>query len=190
MDASHTNLLHDGIFVDQSQPSATASFSSLAVIDHLQSALRHEQERRAEMEKELAVYKKRVHELETVMATKDERLTRGSELHQAQLQSIRARVRQSLKYATATKSQSFLKSEGSVKPKQIEFDHRCDECTFHSKSDVSLILHKINHSLVEQQHVLSATSFTTRNQNSKNIYTCPACNSANKMTRHEVYRHI
>ena len=75
-------------------------------------------------------------------------------------------------------------------PPRLEFDHHCDECSFHSKSDVSLILHKMNHSIVDQQYVLSATSFTTRNSNSKNIYNCPACDSGSSLTRHEVYRHI
>ena len=190
-----------------------SQFSPLAVIDQLQASLRYENERRLELEKELTILRKRCRDLEQSIFGKEEKLVHGTSLNQAYLLSIKSKLLRTLKNVsgfnsstnttiTATPSAAAILQKNSANqgadldvieiemPRRIQFDHRCDECSFHSKSDVSLILHKMNHSIVEQQYVLSTTSFTTRNSNSKNVYICPACDQGINLTRHEVYRHI
>ncbi|KAI2806688.1 hypothetical protein BLOT_008645 [Blomia tropicalis] len=154
-----------------STPSATSilnqsQFSPITVMEHLQSSLKIEHQRRLEVEKELANLKKRVIELEKQIAAKDERLNHSTEMHGAHLRSIKCRIQRSLATATNICGLEFenvdehddIDEQGI---KKIEFDHHCDDCSFHSKSDVSLILHKMNHSIVEQQYVLSSTDTHT-----------------------------
>ncbi len=215
--SSHSSLysLNDALLLtDTGQQHTVSSHSGPAfnihVLEQLQTAMNRENDRSSELEKELASCKKRLRDLEAQLQAKDDRLIKGDDLHHTHLRTVKDKLLQCLRLmnpraaaeAAAASSSTFTPAPGDVDslgaaaaaaastPTRIIFEHRCDECNFRSKSDVSLILHKMNHSIVEQQFVLSTTAFTTRNSNTKAIYNCPACDSGANLTRHEVYRHI
>lgn len=159
--------------------------SSLALIEHLQINLRQEQERRLELEKEVSNLQKRTAELERLVAEKSEALARSADVQEAQLASIKHRLMRTVRHVTGASSCDPRSSS-----ERVQFVHQCDQCQFATRSEVSLILHKINHGIREQHFSLSTQHFTTRNSNSKSIYDCPACDEGASLTRHEVYRHI
>lgn len=210
--SSHSSLytLNDALLTDTGQQSTVTSHSGPAfnihVLEQLQTAMNRENDRSSDLEKELASCKKRLRDLEAQLQAKDERLAKGDDLHHTHLRTVKDKLLQCLglmnpkaaaEAAAASSSTTFTQGDaeslgtaGPSTPAKVVFEHRCDECNFRSKSDVSLILHKMNHSIVEQQFVLSTSAFTTRNSNTKAIYHCPACDSGANLTRHEVYRHI
>ncbi|KAH9407615.1 hypothetical protein TYRP_012437 [Tyrophagus putrescentiae] len=199
--SSHSSLysLNDALLLtDTGQQHTVSSHSGPAfnihVLEQLQTAMNRENDRSSELEKELASCKKRLRDLEAQLQAKDDRLIKGDDLHHTHLRTVKDKLLQCLRLmnpraaaeAAAASSSTFTPAPGDVDslgaaaaaaastPTRIIFEHRCDECNFRSKSDVSLILHKMNHSIVEQQFVLSTTAFTTRNSNTKAIYNCPA----------------
>ena len=161
--------------------------SNLAsVIEHLQFSLRQEQERRLELEKEVSSLRKKSADLERLLLEKNDIVVKTTNLQEVQFTTIKQRLLRTLKNVT---SNGWLDT-GTSAFKKIEFLHQCDQCQYRTRSEVSLILHKMNHCINEQQYYLSTHYFTTRNSNSKSIYECPACDTGTKLTRHEVYRHI
>ena len=72
--------------------------------------------------------------------------------------------------------------------------HICDECQFETKSQVSLFIHKLNHTLGSStpRHLhLPTRVFTTKpDTNVTFTYKCPSCDEATTLSRHEVYPHI
>lgn len=202
MDNSHSSL-----YALNDQSSGTGRAFNIHVMEHLQSAIHRENDRTSDLEKELASCKKRLRDLEAQLQNKNDHISKGDALHQTHLRTVKDKLLQCLRLmnpsaaaAAVAPSTTLLPGNGDlvetaiVAPRatssKVVFEHRCDECNFRSKSVVSLILHKINHSIVEQQYLLSSTAFTTRNSNSKAIYNCPACDEGTNLTRHEVYRHI
>lgn len=75
-----------------------------------------------------------------------------------------------------------------------EESHICDECQFETKSQVSLFIHKLNHTLgaTTPRHLhLPTRVFTTKaDSNLTFTYKCPSCDEASPLTRHEIYPHI
>lgn len=218
MDTSHSSLyaLNDALLATDTghQSSGTGRAFNIHVMEHLQSAIHRENDRSSDLEKELASCRKHLRDLEAQLQNKNEHISKGNALHQTHLRTVKDKLLQCLRLmnpsaaaAAVASSTTILPSstplpgngdsvEASIAtvavatPSKVVFEHRCDECNFRSKSVVSLILHKMNHSIVEQQYLLSSTAFTTRNSNSKAIYNCPACDEGTNLTRHEVYRHI
>lgn len=160
------------------------TFNPLAMIEHLQQTLRKEQTRRIELEKELSNLKIKYSDLQRKFFEQQDEKEKNAEFQQNQLENIKQRLYNTLR---ATYEDNFFISKDINK--KIDYIHECDECTFKTKSNVSLILHKMNHKIKELQYQLSTSSFTTRNSNSKSIYKCSACDTGD-LTRHQVYRHI
>lgn len=154
-----------------------------SVVQHLQQQLQNEQQERVRLEQELKTIQEKNNELETKLRAQQTLTNQSKSQHEIQLK----RLKQELVKADPTE-------QGSARKRHIqkisEPTHTCDECPFDTKSEVSIILHKMNHGISQKQFVLSTTCFTTRNTNSKNTYSCPACDDAPRLTRHEVYRHI
>jgi hypothetical protein len=154
-----------------------------AVVQQLQQQLHDEQQHRLQLEQELQLEREKCSELESKLRSQQNLTTQSKAQHEIQLKRLK---------------QELIKSDpseqGSTRKRTVtkisEPTHTCDECPFDTKSEVSIILHKMNHGIAQKQFILSTTCFTTRNTNSKNTYSCPACDEAPKLTRHEVYRHI
>ncbi|CAG2180998.1 unnamed protein product, partial [Oppiella nova] len=174
----------DTIYI-QVQPTNTFDGSTdlEAVVQQLQQQLHEEQQQRVQLEQELQTFRDKNSELETKLRAQQNLTTQSKGQHEIQLK----RLKQELTKGDQTE-------QGSARKRTItkisEPTHTCDECPFDTKSEVSIILHKMNHGITQKQFVLSTTCFTTRNTNSKNTYACPACDDAPRLTRHEVYRHI
>ncbi|CAG2107903.1 unnamed protein product [Medioppia subpectinata] len=153
------------------------------VVQQLQQQLHDEQQQRLQLEQELHTFREKNAELEAKLRTQHNLNNQSKGQHENQLK----RLKQELTKGDATE-------HGSARKRTItkisEPTHTCDECPFDTRSEVSIILHKMNHGIAQKQFVLSTTCFTTRNTNSKNTYSCPACDDAPRLTRHEVYRHI
>ena len=154
-----------------------------AVVQQLQQQLQDEQQNRVRLEQELQTIRDKNTELETKLRAQQNLTNQSKTQHEIQLK----RLKQELLKADPVE-------QGNARKRHIqkisEPSHTCDECPFDTKSEVSIILHKMNHGIAQKQFVLSTTCFTTRNTNSKNTYSCPACDDAPRLTRHEVYRHI
>ncbi|CAG2162957.1 unnamed protein product [Oppiella nova] len=81
-------------------------------------------------------------------------------------------------------------------------DIECDKCDFKTRSEVSLILHTINHKLShpnQRRLILHPNMFSSRNPNSSYLYMCPICDghitgflslNGSALTRNEIYPHI
>lgn len=153
------------------------------VLQSLQQQLQQEQQIRLQLEQDLQEEKKKNEELESKLRQVEALSTQAKRQHEGQLKRIKHEL---------IKGDPFEQGgrKKNVPVKITEPVHTCDECTFDTKSEVSIILHKMNHNIQQKQFILSTTCFTTRNTNSKNTYACPACDDAPKLTRHEVYRHI
>ncbi|XP_054164498.1 zinc finger protein 407-like [Oppia nitens] len=152
-------------------------------VQQLQQQVHEEQQQRVQLEQELQVLREKNTELENKLRQQQTLSSQAKGLHENQLK----RLKQELVKGDVTE-------QGTTRKRTItkisEPAHTCDECAFDTKSEVSIILHKMNHGITQKQFVLSTTCFTTRNTNSKNTYSCPACDDAPRLTRHEVYRHI
>lgn len=153
------------------------------VVQQLQQQLHEEQQNRIQLEQELQSIREKNNELETKLRAQQSLTNASKSQHEIQLK----RLKQELIKSDPTEQGSNRKRTVT---KISEPTHTCDECPFDTKSEVSIILHKMNHGIGQKQFVLSTTCFTTRNTNSKNTYSCPACDDAPRLTRHEVYRHI
>lgn len=168
----------------------TTTISSVALIDHLQQSLQQEQARRIEIEKELISLKQKYMELQREVTETKALQENSLSMQRTHLESIKKRLINTLNMAIDSNNQSHeLTTDPPKLQRLIEYIHECDECQFKTKSNVSLILHKMNHQITDHHYMLSTTSFTTRNSNSKSIYKCSACDT-DKLTRHQVYRHI
>lgn len=178
--------------------------------------LRKEREENVKLEREVLNLRKLVGQLEKEIKYKDELLAKSGQMHKVELESLNKQLSETLELfvdseqkltpsTPATSGQrrgSFVapdpvssqplarRTRSSVRKSRIQFVHQCDECSFETKSDVSVILHKMNHAIPDEPNKLAYTSFTTRNFNSKAIYNCPACDAGVNLTRHEVYRHV
>jgi rubrerythrin len=153
------------------------------VVQQLQQQLHQETQHRVQLEQELQAEREKNAELEAKLRQHSNLSSQAKLQHEAQLK----RLKQEL--VKADPSEQGLTRKRTV-TKISEPTHTCDECPFDTKSEVSIILHKMNHGIAQKQFILSTACFTTRNTNSKNTYSCPACDDAPKLTRHEVYRHI
>lgn len=75
-----------------------------------------------------------------------------------------------------------------------EVNHICDECQFETKSQVSLFVHKLNHSFGAStpRHLhLPTRVFTTKSDGAVTFtYKCGSCDESNSFSRHEIYPHI
>jgi chromosome segregation ATPase len=171
------------IQVQQSNSFDGQSSDVEAVVQQLQQQLHDEQQHRVQLEQELQLEREKNADLEAKLRSQQSLSTQSKAQHEIQLK----RLKQELVKADQSE-------QGSARKRTItkisEPTHTCDECPFDTKSEVSIILHKMNHGIAQKQFILSTTCFTTRNTNSKNTYSCPACDEAPKLTRHEVYRHI
>ncbi|OTF73032.1 hypothetical protein BLA29_000832, partial [Euroglyphus maynei] len=169
----------------------STTINSVALIEHLQQLLQQEQARRIETEKELNCLKQKYMELQREINETKALQKNSLSMQCNHLESIKKRLINTLNMAIDSNDhhQSHKLLGTNQSQYQIEYIHECDECQFKTKSNVSLILHKMNHQITDQHYILSTTSFTTRNSNSKSIYKCSACDT-DQLTRHQVYRHI
>lgn len=152
------------------------------VTAHLQQQLHQEQTHRLQLENELHMEKERYAQLERQLRQQQNLINQVKQQQEVQLRKFKDEL---------VKGEPLDEPGKRVRPstKISEPIHICDECPWETKSEVSLILHKLNHAITIRNHLLSTNSFTTRNTNSKSTYCCPACD-ATSLTRHEVYRHI
>lgn len=152
------------------------------IIQQLQQQIAQEQQQRLQLEQELQVEREKNVELENKLRQQQELLIQAKQQHEGQLKRLKHELLKGDPFEGGSRKRTATKIQ--------EPTHTCDECPFDTKSEVSIILHKMNHGISQKQFILSTQSFTTRNTNSKNTYTCPACDEAPNLTRHEVYRHI
>lgn len=158
----------------------------MATLDgQLWDQIRAEQEKRGELENELIKVREQNAELEKRVDEQRILLIQIKQQREGQLKMLKNQLLQgfnSLRYDEKLSTTTITQD--------IEEIHTCDECNFETKSEVSVILHKLNHKVTSQALLLPTNSFTTRSTNSKSEYICPCCDEGVKLTRHEVYRHI
>lgn len=182
--------------------------SEASLIAKLQVKLDEEHVKQLTLEKENHTLKIRVQELEKELEDAKTKLIKGVDVHEFSFRAIRNQLAATIDCLSSTSSPKQLKNKNNKKPKRkhiveneqgastsgitrLVFIHKCDECdVFSTKSDASMILHKINHAIVEEQDRFQVDSFTTRKPNTKDIYKCPVCVDEHKMTLHQVYFHI
>lgn len=186
--------------------------SEASVIARLQAKLEAARTKQLSLEKENHCLQNRVQDLEKELEEVKGKLAKGANAHELSFRAIRNQLAATIKCFSSPSSSSSskdLKNGGNKRRKRkhsenepapsssssgitrVVFVHKCDECdVFSTKSDVSLILHKMNHAIAEKQYRLEVGSFTTRTANTSDIYECPVCVEGPKMTLHEVYLHL
>lgn len=108
-----------------------------------------------------------------------------------ELEKIR-KERQLLENQLKQKDNELSKLKTALSSNTAKDDIECDKCDFRTRSEVSLILHTINHKLShpnQRRLILHPNMFSSRNPNSSYLYMCPICEGT-ALTRNEIYPHI
>lgn len=167
---------------------------TLLQLRSLQEQVHVLQQQKDQMQKELNSEKQRILQLQQQLVSQQQLSSQMQQQYEAKLRALHFELS---KYKTAEAASSaqvnvvhgykiqFQSHEPVLK---FNADSICDVCQFKTRSEVSLFLHRINHSLTQKHLQLPTTIFTTKNHNSSFLYKCPACD--NKFTRHEIYTHI
>jgi hypothetical protein len=159
----------------------------------LQDQLNSLQQQRDQLQKELNAEKQKVMQMSQQLSAQQQLSLQMQQQYDQQLRALQFELS---KYKTPqtsheaiiqTTHQSLFPTMGKA-VRGAGDEHTCDSCQFRTKSQVSLLLHKVNHGLTQKHLQLPTTIFTTKNNNNSFLYRCPACEG--KFTRHEVYSHI
>ena len=166
---------------------------TLLQLRSLQEQVNVLQQQKDQMQKELNSEKQRILQLQQQLVSQQQLSSQMQQQYEAKLRALHFELS---KYKTAEAASS---AQVNVHGYKIQFqshesvlkfnaDSICDVCQFKTRSEVSLFLHRINHSLTQKHLQLPTTIFTTKNHNSSFLYKCPACD--NKFTRHEIYTYL
>ncbi|XP_054164500.1 transcriptional repressor CTCFL-like [Oppia nitens] len=116
-----------------------------------------------------------------------------STLHSQRLELEKMKKeRQLFENQLKTKESELNKIRTALTADASKDDFHCDKCDFKTKSEVSLILHTINHKLShpnQRRLILHPNMFSNRNPNNSYLYMCPICDGT-ALTRNEIYPHI
>ena len=130
--------------------------------------------------------------LEIDLRVKEKRDFEHSSVEQRlELEKMR-KERQLLENQLKVKESELGKMKTALTATTAPDDIACDKCDFKTKSEVSLILHTINHKLShpnQRRLILHPNMFSSRNPNSSYLYMCPICEGT-ALTRNEIYPHI
>jgi hypothetical protein len=161
----------------------------------LQEQLSSLQQQRDSLQKELNGEKQKVMQISQQLQAQQQLSLQMQQQYEAQMRTLQFELS---KYKTpqtsheallqAQSAQNLMQFSPISKMVKLNGEQVCDTCQFRTKSEVSLLLHKVNHGLTQKHLQLPTTIFTTKNNNSSFLYKCPACDG--KFTRHEVYSHI
>ena len=163
----------------------------------LQDQLNSLQQQRDQLQKELNSEKQKVMQMSQQLSAQQQISLQMQQQYEQQMRALQFELS---KYKTPQTShealiqaqsaqQSVIPFSGTGKAVRVNGEHVCEGCQFRTKSEVSLLLHKVNHGLTQKNLQLPTTIFTTKNNtNHSFLYRCPACDG--KFTRHEVYSHI
>ncbi|XP_054164794.1 zinc finger protein 407-like [Oppia nitens] len=176
------------------QPSYVSQPNNETVIQlrSLQDQLNSLQQQRDQLQKELNAEKQKVLQMSQQLSAQQQLSLQMQQQYDQQLRALQFELS---KYKTSPQNhdnmihvQSGQQLTQSGKSIKVNDENVCHTCQFRSKSQVSLLLHQVNHGLTQKHLQLPTTIFTTKNNNNSFLYRCPACDG--KFTRHEVYSHI
>ena len=163
----------------------------------LQDQLNSLQQQRDQLQKELSSEKQKVMQMSQQLSAQQQLSLQMQQQYEQQMRALQFELS---KYKSPqTSAEAFVQVQSAHQPTiqfstanrviRVNGEHVCDSCQFRTKSEVSLLLHKVNHGLTQKNLQLPTTIFTTKNNmNQSFLYRCPACDG--KFTRHEVYSHI
>ena len=164
----------------------------------LQDQLNSLQQQRDQLQKELNAEKQKVMQMSQQLSAQQQISLQMQQQYEQQMRALQFELS---KYKTPHQTtqeaiiqaqnahQSVMPFSNTGKTIGVNGEHVCDSCQFRTKSEVSLLLHKVNHGLTQKNLQLPTTIFTTKNNtNHSFLYRCPACDG--KFTRHEIYSHI
>lgn len=169
----------------------------------LQDQLNSLQQQRDQLQKELSAEKQKVMQMSQQLSAQQQLSLQMQQQYEQQMRALQFELSkykspqtsnealvqvQSLQNAHIHSQPNYHLSSGN-KVVRVNGEHVCDSCQFRTKSEVSLLLHKVNHGLTQKNLQLPTTIFTTKNNTNQSfLYRCPACDG--KFTKHEVYSHI
>ncbi len=180
----------------QSSYVSQQSNETIIQLRSLQEQLNSLQQQRDQLQKELNSEKQKVMQMSGQLSAQQQLSLQMQQQYEAQMRALQFELS---KYKTPQTSHEAMIQAQSAHQTLMQFspmskivklngEQVCDTCQFRTKSEVSLLLHKVNHGLTQKHLQLPTTIFTTKNNNSSFLYKCPACDG--KFTRHEVYSHI
>ncbi|CAG2111512.1 unnamed protein product [Medioppia subpectinata] len=172
---------------------STETVTHLRSLQSLQEQLNSLQQQRDQLQKELNNEKQKVMQISQQLSAQQQLSLQMQQQYDQQLRALQFELS---KYKTPQTSHEAIvqTTHQSLFPTvnksvRVSDEHNvCDTCQFRSKSQVSLLLHQVNHGLTQKHLQLPTTIFTTKNNNNSFLYRCPQCEG--KFTRHEVYSHI
>lgn len=198
------NLMYNGYLQLSGSAQQTNQNTSIVQMRTLREQLNQTNAERDQLQKELNVERQQKIQLQSEF----QKAVQAQQELNYQCMTLRLEVAkyqqhqhfQSLQQTGIHSSQSnqhfIQQSNQTIKTEDIkqEVTQVCDECQFETKSQVSLFIHKLNHSLGSStpRHLhLPTRVFTTKSEGIVNFsYKCPSCDESSPLARHEIYPHI